>query len=263
MLLSFRATDEHIIFKMADDFKFIKPPRIVMAGNEAAARQLTGFGLNQLRILKEAMGFQGLSQMQSTAKDRKIGVTVKCSSCFGNDRIDIHVPSGFAPEEIAALRVSYCWCNCCFGSGVIKEVIGDYGDPVGDFEDTYPDDLVDTDLNIQNYDGIRYKVAVCQKRHNRDYEDNAEYYPRQFVCIPSDFAEYHTGENVIVWLSKQWSGTGDSATANTERCVNTCGEACWSTDGACNVSQPWEPGVNNTPDGTFILMPLEFEGVNS
>ncbi len=206
---------------MADEFKFIKPPRVNLSGDIEAAKRYIPLGEKQLGQLTGFMEYQKLQQMNRTVEyDMGSGnVVVSCLSSFGNTTINIHVPpQEQGGEELAELRVSWCWCNCCFASGIIKEVIGDYGDPVGSFEDTYPDDLVDTDLNIQNYDGIRYKVVVCQKQKDYGFENNEQYSRDEFICIPSDFAEYRADDEVIVWLSKYWSGEGDSATADTSQC---------------------------------------------
>ena len=62
------------------------------SGNELAAKGLLGEGRHQLGVLKNAMKFQGLKQLQRITRFDN-GTTIKCLSCFGQDVVDIFVPS--------------------------------------------------------------------------------------------------------------------------------------------------------------------------
>lgn len=62
------------------------------SGDEFAAKSLLGEGRHQLSILKNLMSFQGLKQLQRTVRFED-GSIIKCLSCFGQDVVDIFVPS--------------------------------------------------------------------------------------------------------------------------------------------------------------------------
>ena len=70
------------------------PIRYITGGDESKAKSLLGEGRHQLSILKNAMEFQKLKQLERmvTLPD---GTLIKCSSCFGLDIVNV-----FAPPEI-------------------------------------------------------------------------------------------------------------------------------------------------------------------
>lgn len=224
------------------------PIRYITTGDEVAARKLLGEGRHQLSILKNAMSFQKLQQLQRIVKF-KDGTAIKCDSVFGHDRIEIFVPLGIPKvKELEIISEGYCWCTNWFAVGRILEVFGEYGD-VGIYEDEiYPDYCNSSDIAIQNYNGIRYKVRVCQKDTTR-----------QYTCLSSDFAEYEVDEKVIVFMRGVWSKTDLVEPKRTAG--KTCRNTEWMTCKACNGTI--RPDINeDEADGSYLIFPLGITGVN-
>ena len=70
------------------------PIRYITGGDESKAKSLLGEGRHQLSILKNAMSFQKLKQLERMVA-LPDGTLIKCSSCFGHDIVNV-----FAPPEI-------------------------------------------------------------------------------------------------------------------------------------------------------------------
>lgn len=140
-----------------------------------------------------------------------------------------------------------CWCTNWFAEGTIKRVIEDYGD-VGDYgEETYPDYCNSDDMAVKNYIGIRYEVKLCQGRTKKTY-----------ICLPSDFAEYAVKDKVIVFMRGKWDKETKELTEPDRLPGISCRKvSCKACKG--NRRPDW---IADEPDGTFLIMPLEIEGVN-
>ena len=138
-----------------------------------------------------------------------------------------------------------CWCTDWFVEGEIKRIIGDYGD-VGDYgEETYPDYCNSDDEAVKNYVGIRYEVKLCQGRNKKTY-----------ICLPSDFAEYKVDDKVIIFMRGVWDAASLTEPDRTpgDKCQTASCKAC---KGNRRTGQ-----TGDEPDGSFLIAPLEIEGVN-
>ena len=138
-----------------------------------------------------------------------------------------------------------CWCTDWFAEGEIKRVIGSYGD-IGDYgEEVYPDYCNSSDIAVKNYIGIRYEVKLCQGRTGKTY-----------ICLPSDFAEYLVGDRVIMFMRGVWV---ENVLTEPDRIPgNSCQKvSCKACKGNRRPNQ-----TGDEPDGSFLIMPLEIEGVN-
>ena len=65
--------------------------RYITSGNEFRAKGLLGEGRHQLSILKNAMSFQNLKQLQRTVRFND-GTIIRCSSLYGHDTVNVFVP---------------------------------------------------------------------------------------------------------------------------------------------------------------------------
>lgn len=225
--------------------------RYITSGNETIAKGLLGEGRHQLSILKNAMSFQNLKQLQRTVRFDD-GVIINCLSCFGQDTIRVHVPVVVIPivEERKIVEITYCWCNNYFTEGIIEKIIGDYSD-VGDYgEEAYPDYCNSDDVAVKNYIGIRYEVSLCQgiKGQNSTY-----------ICIPSDFAQYEIGDEVIVFMRGTWAGTALGEPEGREPGIE-CANAKLICDACEGTTRPDRTGEE--VDGAYLITPLEISGVN-
>ena len=72
--------------------------KYIPEGDKFRASQLWGEGRHQLSILKNLMSFGNLQQDQRTVPFAD-GTIIKCLSCFGQDVINIFVPSEGAEEK--------------------------------------------------------------------------------------------------------------------------------------------------------------------
>jgi hypothetical protein len=228
------------------------PVRYITTGNEFAAKGLLGEGRHQLSILKNAMSFQNLKQLQRTVRFND-GVAIRCTSVFGQDKIEVFVPVGIpAPiEERKIVAVEYCWCNNYFTEGTIIRIIGDYGD-VGEYgEETYPDYCNSDDVAVKNYNGIRYEVELCQ---------GIEGEPVTYICLPSDFAEYEVGDEVIVFMRGVWDETILSEPDGREPGI-TCVNSALICDACEGTTRP--DRTDDEADGSYLISPLEISGVNT
>ncbi|OEU69111.1 MAG: hypothetical protein BA863_04080 [Desulfovibrio sp. S3730MH75] len=228
--------------------------RYITTGDEFKARGLFGEGRHQLTILKNAMSFQELEQLQRVVR-LKDGTVIKCLSCFGQDVVNIFaVPEIPVKEKPKIKPVICCWCTDYFAVGTIKEVIGDYGD-VGDYEDEdYPEYCNASDVAIKNYIGIRYKVHVCQ--------GTLLTLPAwtEYICLSSDFAEYQVGDKVIVFMRGEWDGTTlkEPPKRDPEKpCKCDEFKLCIACQGKNRPGR-----VGDEADGSYLIMPLEIDGVN-
>ncbi len=221
--------------------------RYITTGDDFAARGLFGEGRHQLSILKSVMSFQNLQQLQRIVRFDD-GTIIKCLSCFGQDVINIFVPIG-AEEERRIVEAFFCWCTNYFTEGIIAEVIGDYGE-VGDYEEeTYPDCCNFSDMAVKNYIGIRYKVYLCQGDKKTNY-----------ICLPSDFAEYKVGDKVIIFMRGIWIGTdlNEPAKRTPEKgCKNNEFVTCIACKGTKRKGQ-----IGDEADGSYLIMPIQIERVN-
>ena len=221
------------------------------SGDEHAAKSLFGEGRHQLSILKNAMKFQGLQQLQRIARFDD-GTIIKCLSCFGQDVVEIFAPLvGKEVEEKKIVSVDYCWCSNWFTEGRIIEIYHEYSN-VGEYvPGEYPGNCNITDSAIENYTGIRYLVKCCQ---------GSAY--GQFVCLASDFAEYKTGDRVIVFMRGKWSGDVLEEPARTPGGSCQCDE--YSDCIACNGTRRTKQSSpnENEADGSYLIVPLAIAGVN-
>ena len=225
--------------------------RYITSGNEFRAKGLLGEGRHQLSILKNAMSFQNLKQLQRTVRFND-GTTIRCTSVFGQDKVEVFVPPVLPVivEERKIVEIVYCWCNNYFTEGTIIRIIGDYGDVGGYGEETYPDCCNSDDEAVKNYIGIRYKVSLCQG------VDNAEY-----ICLSSDFAEYEVGDKVIVFMRGIWDGTSLEKPPKRKpesACTNDGVDLCIACKGTTRLDR-----AGDEADGSYLIAPLEISGVNA
>ena len=181
--------------------------RIILTGDRAQAIHLKHMAQEQLRILREAMDFRGLTYWWRTLRFKN-GVVIKAWSNRNGltdlDAISIHVPVGVAvvKEAVQPGLVERCWCTCCFTQGTVLEVLGSYGD-------------WDEGASYETWTGIRYRVSMCR---GATYEEQ--------VVLSSDFAQYAMDDLV----SLLYIGTAEGPST----CLGcrTCGrEACGPKSG--------------------------------
>ena len=72
--------------------------RYITSGDEFGANCLFAEGQHHLSILKNMMNFHGIEQQQRSVVYEN-GTVIKCTSCFGQDVVDIFVPTGRPAEE--------------------------------------------------------------------------------------------------------------------------------------------------------------------
>lgn len=231
------------------------------SGDEHAARSLLGEGRHQLGILKNAMKFQVLQQLQRIVRFDD-GTIIKCLSCFGQDVIEVFVPFGEVFEERKVVSVDYCWCTHWFTEGKIVEVYHEYSN-VGEYgPGEYPGNCNITDNAVENYTGIRYLVNCCQGSLQLDNEINKVADYSQYICLASDFAEYKEGDRVIVFMRGQWEENilEEPARVPGGSCLSDEYGACLACDGTRRTKQ--EVPNDNEVDGSYLIMPLEIAGVN-
>lgn len=77
--------------------------RYITSGDGFRAKGLLGEGRHQLSILRNAMKFQGLKQLQRVVKFND-GTIIKCSSCFGQDTVNVFVPP-YIPEPVEERKI--------------------------------------------------------------------------------------------------------------------------------------------------------------
>lgn len=249
--------------------------RYITTGDEKIARSLLGEGRHQLTILKNAMAFQKLQQLQRIVRFDD-GTVIKCSSCFGQDVVNVYIPIVPKPvkKERKIIHKFYCWCNCCFTEGVITEVIdvydniGNYtksnGDPVyyrGEYlRWYYPACCTDSAWGeIRRYEGIRYKVQACMGDKSK----------KEFICTASDFIKYEKKDKVLLLILQNYKkGTNWGST-----CLRECPPAEDGKligEGACegirrpdrendeNAEAVFGVTLTDSIDGTYIIMPFKF-----
>lgn len=223
--------------------------RYITEGDESRAKGLLGEGRHQLSILKNAMSFQNLQQLQRVVKFDD-GTIIKCLSCFGQDVINIFVPVELVKKKRKIVEVFFCWCTDYFTLGRIVEILGDYGD-VGDYgTEIYPDYCNFNNIAIKNYNGIRYKVSLCQGDRTTTY-----------ICLSSDFAEYKVDDKVIIFMRGIWKDTNLS-----EPVKRTPGRGCKNNEFvtciACKGTRR-KGYAGNEADGSYLIAPLGIAGVNA
>lgn len=232
------------------------------SGDEHAAKSLFGEGRHQLSILKNAMKFQGLQQLQRIARFDD-GTIIKCLSCFGQDKVEVFVPFvGEEVEERKVVSIDYCWCSNWFTEGKIVEIYHEYSN-VGEYEPgDYPGICNIADSAIENYTGIRYLVNCCQGSLQLDNEGNKVADYSQYICLASDFAEYKEGDRVIVFMRGQWSGDvlGEPGRTPGGSCLSDEYGDCIACNGTRRTKQS-SPNENEA-DGSYLIMPFEIAGVN-
>lgn len=233
------------------------PIKYIPSGDKFKASQLWGEGRHQLSILKNLTSFQKLKQLQRIVRFSD-GTIIKCLSCFNQDIIEVFVPFGEIVEKKKIVEVRYCWCSHWFTEGKIVEVYADYGD-IGDYETEYPANCNATDISIKNYIGIRYLVNCCQGSIQLDNEINKEADYSQYICLASDFAEYQIGDRVIVFMRGQWD---ESILRKPNRipgrsCLSDEYRTCIACDGTRR-----EERIDEEADGSYLIVPLEIQGVN-
>jgi hypothetical protein len=252
-------------------------PRVQYNGDRERARSLYSEAMRQMYLLREAMKFQNLDQLirRVTMTD---GSVIVCSKVWGIETIKI-LGSPNRKIEPRVKKVEFCWCNTCFARGIVTEVIGEYGD-FGPFwqnisynsssNQYYPKyckthsfGLIDArnDAFITRYEGIRYRVMVCQGEFAHD---------REYICIPSDFAQYQVDDAVIVLLLGIWPNKTAIQNRNDPLYIDSF-EACecaYYADIDATVLCQACMGINrmdwqdDEADGTYIILPFQVETVN-
>lgn len=223
--------------------------RYITAGNRIKSEQLLGVGRHQLSILRRMMAFQELEQLKRTTTFPD-GTVITCSIVYGQANVHIYSPVHLEAEwkEIGKVSRTYCWCSDWFAVGRILEVIGEYGD-TGEYEEgqVYPSCCNSLDADIENYNGIRYKVTVCQDTYTKTY-----------ICLSSDFAEYERGERVLVYMRGVW--IENTLSGVTRQAGVGCREGQKSCR-ACRGNRRSDTG-RDCVDGSYLLLPLGIFGVN-
>ena len=231
------------------------------SGDDFAARGLLGEGRHQLSILKNKMTFQGLKQLQQVTRFND-GTVIKCLSCFDQDVVEVFVPPGEVAEEKKIVSVDYCWCSHWFTEGKIVEIYHEYSN-VGEYSPgEYPENCNETDQSIENYIGIRYLVNCCQGSLQLDNEVNKVADYSQFICLPSDFAEYKEGDRVIVFMRGRWDKNilEEPDRVPGRSCLSDEYGECWACRGTRRKKEDSQD--NTEADGSYLIMPLEIAGVN-
>jgi hypothetical protein len=215
--------------------------RFFYKGDKAKAEMVRREGRKQVKALREHLSFRSLSQGRS----RKIltnGISINVSVFGTLNHVYITAPTKEDKRGKKGKKAEDCWCTCCWSEGKITELVGAYPS-IGDYVDsTYPEAVKSPEGNIKNYNGIRYKVSICQKKVK----------PSSFVCLSSDFAKYEVGDEVIVAYLGKWNeyGTMRAIPTACRGCADTCDEYT-----ACKaVKRPEQAG--DEPDGSFVIVPL-------
>ena len=230
--------------------------RYITEGDESRTKELLGEGRHQLSILKNLMSFQKLQQLQRVVRFND-GTIIKCLSCFGQDVINIFVPVRLVEKKRNVIEVFHCWCTDYFTEGIITKIYHKYGDR-GTYEGYYPNCLAHMpsgywrpDLSAKNYIGIRYGVSLCQGTKRSSY-----------ICIPSDFAKYKVKDKVIIFMRGIWKRESLNYNPKNRTPERSCVNNPINTCIACKGNR--RPNHNgNEADGSFLICPLKFEGVNN
>jgi hypothetical protein len=219
------------------------PATVRLFGDPVQAETMRGWAMAHLAALKRDMAFQNLMQLKR-AYFFPNGAVINMSIAYNLAHIDIYVPFDAGEEGYQEVTVK-CWCNCCFAEGIIREVIWHYNQ-IGFYgENAFPYICTLDDIYIINYNGIRYNVEICQG-------DSTEIY----TCLPSDFAEYAVGDEVIVLHRGNWDGSNLISTS----CIGC--HAC-PDDSACNGTRNPQALIGtNIPDGSYLIMPIWIPGIN-
>lgn len=252
--------------------------RFIYKGDRDRAHSLRSEGVRQLGLLKNAMRFQGLRQLKRIVAFTD-GSRLVCSSVFGVDVVTIFGASTPVESKPEVKKVEFCWCNTCFARGIITEVIGDYGD-FGPFykneslyQDTnklypkyckyrygFPEDT-ECESYISRYEGIRYRVTVCQGELGLD---------KEYVCIPSDFLQYSVGDAVIVLLMGIWPNGSTEQNRDAPLYLDSfaaCECEYYAEIDATVLCQAcmaqrrtdWE---DSEAEGSYIILPLGITNIN-
>jgi hypothetical protein len=226
--------------------------RFFYSGDQHKAEMLRRESVKHLDALKHQLSFNKLFQGKCRAA-LSDGSVIFCQVHGALSTISIYTPPmpEITPQETPR-PIQTCWCTCCFSEGTVLEVIGAYHDS-GDYgEETYPDYIVNPVSNIKHYNGIRYRVKICQ-----EYPVDKSAIFKTMVCLASDWAMYEKGDKVIVTFLGKWNEDG------TEREEPT---PCWECEtgckggGACraNPRKRQEGDDPDEPDGSFIIVPIKF-----
>jgi hypothetical protein len=252
-------------------------PRVQYNGDRERARSLYSEAMRQMYLLREAMKFQDLKQLirRVTMTD---GSIIVCSKVWGIETIQILGSPNYNIKP-KVKKVEFCWCNACFARGIVTEVIGDYGD-FGPFWKNLPffDDgnqfyskycntryAIITDMRndafITRYEGIRYRVMVCQGELMHD---------REYICVSSDFAQYQVDDAVIVLLLGLWPNKTEIQNRDDPLYIDSFAacECMYYADIDATILCQACMGKNrmnwqdNEADGTYIILPFQVETVN-
>lgn len=249
--------------------------RFVFHGDREKAEGMIPEGARQMFILKNAMRFQGLKQLKRIAI-LSDGSRIVCSSVFGIDNILIEAHSSDVKKPVVK-KAYFCWCNSCFAEGVVKEIIGDY-EVFGPWFKSIPGDVgkykfyplycqYNNDMKmesyIRRYEGIRYRVSVCQGESGHEQE---------FICIPSDFAGYQVGDEVIVLFMGLWPNKFSKdhpapfdQNQGSPAYLEDFLECQCSEDALCEACMANHriDQAETEADGSFIIIPMRVEGINA
>lgn len=90
--------------------------KYIPEGDKFKANQLWGEARHQLSILKNAMSFQNLQQLQKTVRFND-GTIIKCISCFGQDVVKVFVPQQVGEVKYREdIRIRYLPAMEVYGS---------------------------------------------------------------------------------------------------------------------------------------------------
>lgn len=217
-------------------------------GNAEMAKLFAREGLRQASILENAVKFQSLKQNKRLVRYSN-GIVINCVALFNIQIISIYVPLAAGIEKpLKIVEAIFCWCSLCFSDGIILEALGTQNS-VGSYAEDYPEVCKNPDSNISKFNGIRYKVAVCQKTSRVP-----------LICTASDFSNYAVNDIVIVAFLGNWENQ-IRIDPDCWQCSSTCVN---SQDTTC---QPCEAlvrdGEADEVDGTFVIVPVDIEGITN
>lgn len=232
-------------------------PRLVLSGDRHRAAMLRRQALKQLDTLDLALSRQNL--MQGISRDITDEGDEIITQRHGT-LSTVHINSPIRGRGLEPVRREYpkCWCYCCYTTGKIIEIIGLPGD-TGTvwFGDVQASDIPNAQ-NLDAYDGIRYKISVCQKR--RDIDDGEEFYiysdTNQYVCAATDWNWYSVDDTVLLGVLGNWSDEGFSIAGTCRQCGRSeyCDDDQMGNcrDGALEALKL---------DGKYVILPFRVEGV--
>lgn len=232
-------------------FKFI--------GDESKCLLAKRQAITDIRQLRKDLDSMGLWQGSRT-KHYPGGVVISVVAGLGTNVVTISAPP-IPPEQKDEPREGQpCWCTCCLTIGKIIEHFGEFDNRGYYGQMPYPEVCANPDIAVWLYNGIRYKVEVCN--HDLSDPQNPVAMKAEFIAISSDFSDYVDNEAVVVLHMGNWHNENLS---NPNFIMSNClksVEGCYP--GACAGNYPADRPQNpvwSKPDKTYIIIPVDIWGI--